>query len=184
MIPLAIWSLVGLASPIRNRIRPRSFQIVQRHGTDKLDIYAAKVHLPLCVHRLCVCVFHQFAVCVCVCPGLRLCVIYYASWLSSITLLASHLLRCWLSVAILAQGSSARMVQAVFCLNGDGTLIYEKDFGGGNPLSANDKIRISSTFHGLSTIAAQVRSLARCANQSGPRGLQYVQFIFWADNKI
>jgi len=29
-------------------------------------------------------------------------------------------------------GSSARMVQAVFCLNGDGTLIYEKDFGGGS----------------------------------------------------
>ena len=52
------------------------------------------------------------------------------------------------------------MVQAVFCLNGDGTLIYEKDFGGGNSLSANDKIRISSTFHGLSTIAAQVAPVA------------------------
>eukprot|EP00928_Gymnodinium_smaydae_P046933 TRINITY_DN31290_c0_g1_i1.p2 TRINITY_DN31290_c0_g1~~TRINITY_DN31290_c0_g1_i1.p2 ORF type:complete len:152 (-),score=33.00 TRINITY_DN31290_c0_g1_i1:11-466(-) len=53
-------------------------------------------------------------------------------------------------------------VAALFILNRNGSLIYEQDFQGALPqLSSNDKIRLSSTFHGISAIASQISPVQR-----------------------
>ncbi|CEM17410.1 unnamed protein product [Vitrella brassicaformis CCMP3155] len=40
--------------------------------------------------------------------------------------------------------------------NRHGSLVYQKDFLSDVKLTANDRIRLASTFHGLSAIAAQI----------------------------
>ncbi|CAJ1410559.1 unnamed protein product [Effrenium voratum] len=47
------------------------------------------------------------------------------------------------------------VVVSLFVLNRNGSLIYSYETQGSH-LSSNDKIRLSSTFHGISAIAAQI----------------------------
>ncbi|CAE8587326.1 unnamed protein product [Polarella glacialis] len=49
------------------------------------------------------------------------------------------------------------VVQSLFIVNRNGSLIYDQEFQEGkSSLSSNDKMRLSSTFHGISAIAAQI----------------------------
>eukprot|EP00927_Polykrikos_kofoidii_P015864 TRINITY_DN17100_c0_g2_i2.p1 TRINITY_DN17100_c0_g2~~TRINITY_DN17100_c0_g2_i2.p1 ORF type:complete len:176 (-),score=22.24 TRINITY_DN17100_c0_g2_i2:249-737(-) len=60
-------------------------------------------------------------------------------------------------------------VASLYIINRNGSLIYDQDFNGGGTahLSSNDKIRLSSTFHGISAIASQI-SPVREKSGSGP----------------
>mmetsp|Transcript_20342 Transcript_20342/g.54363 ORF Transcript_20342/g.54363 Transcript_20342/m.54363 type:complete len:152 (-) Transcript_20342:71-526(-) len=62
---------------------------------------------------------------------------------------------------------SGGAISSVFIVNKDGSLLYNQDFGGGAQLSANDKIRLSSTFHGMSAIASQVSPCPKGAGTFG-----------------
>ncbi|CAK8993337.1 unnamed protein product [Durusdinium trenchii] len=52
-------------------------------------------------------------------------------------------------------------VVSLFILNRNGSLIYSLETQGSSQLSSNDKIRLSSTFHGISAIAAQISPVKR-----------------------
>eukprot|EP00747_Dinoflagellata_sp_TGD_P165589 gnl/TRDRNA2_/TRDRNA2_187056_c0_seq1.p1 gnl/TRDRNA2_/TRDRNA2_187056_c0~~gnl/TRDRNA2_/TRDRNA2_187056_c0_seq1.p1 ORF type:complete len:187 (-),score=26.18 gnl/TRDRNA2_/TRDRNA2_187056_c0_seq1:35-571(-) len=52
-------------------------------------------------------------------------------------------------------------VTSLNIVNKNGSLIYTQDFAGAATLSANDKIRVSSTFFGISAIAAQISPCRR-----------------------
>mmetsp|Transcript_102219 Transcript_102219/g.288777 ORF Transcript_102219/g.288777 Transcript_102219/m.288777 type:complete len:155 (+) Transcript_102219:75-539(+) len=54
----------------------------------------------------------------------------------------------------------AGTVASVYIINRNGSLIYDQDFQGAATLSSNDKIRLASTFHGISAIASQVSPVA------------------------
>mmetsp|Transcript_43403 Transcript_43403/g.86070 ORF Transcript_43403/g.86070 Transcript_43403/m.86070 type:complete len:152 (-) Transcript_43403:17-472(-) len=59
-------------------------------------------------------------------------------------------------------------VASVYIINRNGSLIYNQDFLGGAPqLSSNDKIRLTSTFHGISAIAAQISPVQRSGGALG-----------------
>ncbi|KAH8583045.1 sybindin-like family [Cryptosporidium sp. chipmunk genotype I] len=47
------------------------------------------------------------------------------------------------------------MYYSLYINNKNGSLIYQRDFSD-IPLTANDRIRLASTFHGLCTIARQI----------------------------
>eukprot|EP00434_Breviolum_minutum_P005148 symbB.v1.2.004540.t1/scaffold256.1/size249868/11 len=52
-------------------------------------------------------------------------------------------------------------VVSLFILNRNGSLIYSLETQASTQLSSNDKIRLSSTFHGISAIAAQISPVRR-----------------------
>merc|ERR1712151_522609 len=63
--------------------------------------------------------------------------------------------------------SGAGGVLALYIVNRNGSLIYDMDFtGGATALSSNDKIRLSSTFHGISAIASQISPVSNSASQN------------------
>mmetsp|Transcript_100625 Transcript_100625/g.285150 ORF Transcript_100625/g.285150 Transcript_100625/m.285150 type:complete len:153 (-) Transcript_100625:94-552(-) len=55
----------------------------------------------------------------------------------------------------------AAAVASLYIINRNGSLIYNLDFQGAAVLSSNDKIRLSSTFHGISAIASQISPVPR-----------------------
>eukprot|EP00929_Paragymnodinium_shiwhaense_P003816 TRINITY_DN104492_c0_g1_i1.p1 TRINITY_DN104492_c0_g1~~TRINITY_DN104492_c0_g1_i1.p1 ORF type:complete len:158 (-),score=28.06 TRINITY_DN104492_c0_g1_i1:15-488(-) len=56
-------------------------------------------------------------------------------------------------------------VASLFILNRNGSLIYDQDLvPGAVPLSANDKIRLSSVFHGISACAEKLSPIRRDAS--------------------
>mmetsp|Transcript_52179 Transcript_52179/g.124358 ORF Transcript_52179/g.124358 Transcript_52179/m.124358 type:complete len:144 (+) Transcript_52179:101-532(+) len=54
-------------------------------------------------------------------------------------------------------------IASLFILNKNGSLIYNQDFAPDKTLTANDKIRLASTFHGISAIASQISPWQRPA---------------------
>mmetsp|Transcript_35801 Transcript_35801/g.95973 ORF Transcript_35801/g.95973 Transcript_35801/m.95973 type:complete len:152 (-) Transcript_35801:34-489(-) len=67
-------------------------------------------------------------------------------------------------------------VASFFVLNRNGSLIYDLELQStGSTLSSNDKIRLSSTFHGISAIASQVSPVRNRAGGAfsylQPRGI-------------
>ena len=62
-------------------------------------------------------------------------------------------------------------LSALWVLNRNGTLIYERDLRRSRNsrkenMSSNDKIRLASVFHGISAVAAKISPLANSAESS------------------
>ncbi|KAH7648800.1 hypothetical protein RS030_111979 [Cryptosporidium xiaoi] len=68
------------------------------------------------------------------------------------------------------------MFYSLYINNKNGSLIYQKDFSD-IQLSANDRIRLASTFHGLCTIARQISPVkTKKSNEiiRSPRGISSI----------
>lgn len=85
------------------------------------------------------------------------------------------------AAALLAQVLLKRgKMYSLFINNKHGSLVYQRNFSPEVRLSANDAIRLASTFHGLSAIAAQLSPAAPRGRSSAlsflqPRGISLVE---------
>ncbi|KAK8798515.1 hypothetical protein WA538_005243 [Blastocystis sp. DL] len=57
---------------------------------------------------------------------------------------------------------------SLYIINKSGGLIFSKDYTEGSNLTSNDKLRLASTFHGLTAIATQI------APTKNSQGISYV----------
>jgi len=67
----------------------------------------------------------------------------------------------------------------LYIINKHGSLVYQKDFTNPVKLSVNDRIRLASTFHGLSAIASQLSPVKVTKNGKlgflFPRGISVIE---------